>query len=99
MTYSLTRPVLLDAETFARAAGLHPDLVRRLVAAGALDARTDATGAVWLTTGQLVAVGRIQRLRTAFALNYSALGLILELLDRIDVLEAALRNRPRPTGG
>ena len=35
----LSRPVeTLDLDTFARAAGLHPDLVRRLVALGLLEA-------------------------------------------------------------
>ncbi len=99
MSYPLTRPARLDTETFARATGLHPDLVRRLAAAGVLDARRDAAGALWFSPAQLTAVGRIQRLRAAFALNYAALGLVMDLLDRIEVLEAAQRGRPGQGGG
>jgi chaperone modulatory protein CbpM len=95
---ALVRPALLDIDSFARAAGLHPGLVRRLVAAGVLTARQDAAGVLWLSPGQLAAIGRIQRLRAAFALNYAALGLVMDLLDRIEVLEAALRTRPPADG-
>lgn len=95
---ALIRAGRLDVDSFARVAGLHPDLVRRLAAAGALSARRDAAGVLWFSPAQLAAVGRIQRLRAAFALNYAALGLVLDLIDRIDVLEAALRNRSAQTG-
>lgn len=99
MSYALVRPARLDLDSFARVAGLHPGLVRRLAAAGALDAYRDAAGTLWFSRDQLVVLGRIQRLRAAFALNYAALGLVTDLLHRIDVLEAALRGRPRQTGG
>jgi hypothetical protein len=89
----------LDLESFARAAGLHPDLVRRLVALGLIDAERDATGALRLDPGQLAAVARIQRLRAGFALNYAAVGVVVDLLDRIAQLEAALRRTQRQTGG
>jgi hypothetical protein len=36
-------------------------------------------------------MARIQRLRAGFALNYAALGLVLELLDRLDAAKAAQR--------
>jgi hypothetical protein len=91
----LTPADRVDLETFAHAAGLHADLVRRLVALGLLDARTDAAGRVSLPLSQLAAVGRIQRLRAGLSLNYAALGLVIDLLDRIAELEAALRARPR----
>jgi hypothetical protein len=103
MTYALVRlrprPQRLDLDSFARTAGVHPDLVRRLVALDLLDATRDPSGALWLAPSQLSAVGRIQRLRTAFSLNYAALGLVIDLLDRIAELEAAQRNRSRSTGG
>ena len=38
----------------------------------------------------------MQRLRAGFALNYAALGLVTDLLDRITALEAALRTYRRP---
>jgi hypothetical protein len=98
VTYALVRVDRLDTDAFARLTGLHPDLVRRLVGAGALEARQDAAGTLWFSPAQAAAVGRIQRLRAAFALNYAAMGLVIDLLDRIDALEAALRRRPRQIG-
>jgi len=98
MTYSLMRPLRLDLESFARAAGAHPELILRLVALGALDAERDASGVLWFTPAQLPAVGRIQRLRAGFSLNYASLELVCDLLDRIAVLEAAMRHRSRQFG-
>jgi chaperone modulatory protein CbpM len=111
MTYALARrpagpePVL-DLDTFARAASLHPDLVRRFVALGMLESTVDYAGRLWLPAGQLAAVARLRRLRAGLSLNYAALGLVADLLDRIAELEAALRsarrsnspNRPTPGG-
>ena len=37
------------------------------------------------------AMARVQRLRAGFGLNYAALGLVIDLLDRIAALEAAAR--------
>jgi hypothetical protein len=39
----------------------------------------------------LVTVARVQRLRAGLSLNYAAIGLVLDLLDRIDELEEASR--------
>ncbi len=97
---AVPRPGLeqLSLEEFATAAGLHPDLVRRLVTLGILDATRDPSGALWFSRSQLAAVARMQRLRAGFALNYAAIGLVTDLLDRIAVLEAALRGPRRPGG-
>ncbi|MBO2448623.1 MerR family transcriptional regulator [Actinomadura barringtoniae] len=105
MPYALipvARPVRLDLDSFARATGTHPDLVSRLVELGALDPERDTYGNLRFPPGQLAAMARLQRLRAAFSLNYAALGLVADLLDRIALLEAALRDRNsqyRPTGG
>jgi chaperone modulatory protein CbpM len=98
VTYSLVRAPRLDLDEFAAVAGLHPDLVRRLVALGVLDATQDSAGRLWFARSELAAVGRIQRLRSGFALNYAATGLVIDLLDRIAVLEAAMRRRQRLGG-
>jgi len=90
-TFALARPVRLDLDAFARLAGLHPDVVRRFVALGLIDASSDPSGTLWLTPSQLPAVARLQRLRAGFNLNYAALGLVVDLLDRIARLEAAQR--------
>jgi hypothetical protein len=99
VTYALIRAkrdVRLDLGAFARESGTHPELIRRLVALGLLDARQDPAGELWFSRSQLAALGRVQRLRAGFALNYAAIGVVTELLDRIAVLEAALRNAERP---
>jgi chaperone modulatory protein CbpM len=87
---------LLDLEAFARSARLHPDLVRRLVALGLLECDRDAEGRLWFRTSQLAALARVQRLRAGFSLNYAALGLVIDLLDRIAELEAAVRRSGTP---
>ena len=96
-TYALARPRRLDLDGFARAANLHPEVVRRFVALGLIDASHDAAGARWFAPSQLVAMARLQRLRAGFALNYAALGLVVDLLDRIGRLEAAQHRRPPAT--
>jgi chaperone modulatory protein CbpM len=91
-TFALARPVRLDLDDFARAAGLHPDMVRRFVSLGLIEASSDAAGALWFARSQVAAVARLQRLRAGFALNYAALGLVVDLLDRVARLEAAQRS-------
>jgi chaperone modulatory protein CbpM len=86
----------LNLETFSRAAGMHPELVRRLVALGLLEAHADAAGELSFPPIQLSAAARVQRLRAGFGLNYAALGLVLDLLDRIAHLERALRASSAP---
>ena len=90
--YPLARPSRLSLDTFARRAGLHPELVRRLVALGLLEASRDAAGELWFAPAQLTTVARIQRLRAGLSLNCAAIGLVLDLLDRIEYLEVTLRN-------
>ncbi|WP_242900765.1 chaperone modulator CbpM [Actinomadura terrae] len=92
-----TPPSRLRLETFASTVGAHPVLVRRLVRLGLLDAGADASGELWFDPGQLSAFGRLQRLRAELSLNYAALGLVVELLDRIADLERAPRRGPPRT--
>ena len=96
MSYAMVRAVRpslerLSLEEFALLSGLHPELIRRFVALGLLDADRDAAGRLWFSRGEFAALARVQRLRAGFSLNYAAVGLVADLLDRIAVLEAALR--------
>jgi chaperone modulatory protein CbpM len=91
VSYALIRARRLDLDEFAAAAGLHPELIRRFVALGLLDADRDPRGRLWFRPAQLAAVARIQRLRAGFALNYAAIGLVTDLLDQIAALQANLR--------
>jgi chaperone modulatory protein CbpM len=93
VNYAIVRVARLSLEEFAQLSGLHPDLIRRLVALGLINADRDPAGELWFPRGELAAVARVQRLRAGFALNYAAIGLVTDLLDRIAVLEAALRGR------
>ena len=73
----------LQIETLARAADVHPELVRRLVALGFLDAPSAYADGPRLA--------RAVRLRRDLGLNYAGALLACELLDRIEELEARLR--------
>jgi chaperone modulatory protein CbpM len=95
--YVLARPARLRLDAFARRGGLHPDVVRRFVALGLLPSHRDLRGDLWFEPSALVTVARIQRLRAGLGLNYAAIGLVLDLLDRIDELESASRRRRTPS--
>lgn len=100
-TYPLARPARLSLDSFATRAGLHPELIRRWVALGLLEPTRDAAGGLWFAPVQLRTVARIQRLRTGLSVNYAALALVMDLLDRVDLLERALRStgaRPPRSG-
>lgn len=91
------RPALvrLGQAELASRCGVHPDLVRRFVALGLVPAVRDADGTLWFSPAQVAAVARLQRLHAALPLNYAAIGLVVDLLDRITELETALRVRGR----
>jgi chaperone modulatory protein CbpM len=98
VSYALVRPARLDLDAFAQLTGAHPDLIRRLVALGVIDAHRDAAGGLWFAPSQVAELARVQRLRAGLALNYAAVGLVADLLERIAVLETALRRSRRPGG-
>jgi chaperone modulatory protein CbpM len=79
----------LDA--FAARAGLHPDMLHRFVALGLVDAHPDPGGQLWFDAADLATVARIRRLHHDLSLNYAAIGLVLDLLDEIERLQALAR--------
>ncbi|MEV6378780.1 chaperone modulator CbpM [Streptomyces sp. NPDC051773] len=89
--YAIVPVPMLSLETVARRSGLHPDLVRRFVALGLVAADRDASGRLVFAPTAPAVLARVQRLRTGLCLNYASVGLVLDLLDRISLLEAALR--------
>jgi len=99
MSYALARPLRLGIEPYARLTGVHPELIRRLVRLGLLDVTRDAEGNLWFAPSQVVTMARIQRLRAGLGLNYAALGLVLDLLDRIAVLEKTQSRDSTRVGG
>ncbi|MGV9640565.1 chaperone modulator CbpM [Streptomyces sp. NPDC003514] len=89
--YPLVPVPRLALDTVARRAGVHPDLIRRFVALGLVDAERDAAGRLVFDSAAPATIARVQRLRSGLCLNYASIGLVLDLLDRISLLEAALR--------
>ncbi|MGW1894315.1 chaperone modulator CbpM [Streptomyces sp. NPDC002004] len=81
----------LGLDAVARRSGLHPDLVRRLVALGLVEATRDSHGRLRFEPSAPATLARIQRLRAGLSLNYASIGVVLDLLDRISELETALR--------
>jgi hypothetical protein len=89
----LVRPAqrLVAIQTIAQDAGVHPDLVRRLVRLGLIEP-SGGTRAVPLFSPQDAAlVGRAIRLRRDLGVNYAGAVLAVELLTRIEELELRLR--------
>jgi hypothetical protein len=90
-------PPPVEIEALAREAGLHPDLVRRLVALGLLDERPGPDGRPRFPRDAAATLARAGRLRRDLALNYAGAILACQLLARIDELESRLsRYEPRP---
>lgn len=80
----------LTLEQVAAAAGVDAYMVDRLVSLGLL---ATAPGSATLPATQVARAARIVRLRAGLGLNYTAVGVVLDLLDRITELEQALRAR------
>lgn len=78
----------LTVDRVARASGLHPDLVRRLLALGLLDEPLPPDAPALLA--------RAVRLRRDLGLSWSGAVLACELLARIDELEERLARYERP---
>ncbi len=91
--YLLARPIRLSLDTVAERSGLHPAHIRHLVALGLLDCTSDANGQLRFAPSTTATLARIERLRSQLSLNYAAIGLVLDLLDRIAALEAQVRSR------
>jgi hypothetical protein len=77
-----TTLVLADVRALARRSGLHPDLVRRLIALDAVDPLD------WDAAARLA---RLVRLRRDLGLNVAGAALVCDLLVRIEELEARRR--------
>lgn len=76
----------LTLDTFCTRADLHPDFVRKLVDLGVVDVE-ESEGRTWIDGGQYARVARAQRLHDGLSLNWAAVGVVVDLLDRIDALE------------
>ena len=88
---------LVALEALAREAGLHPELVRRLIALGALEPRGGTSVAPLFPRDAAAQLARLVRLRRDLGLNYAGALLARDLLARIQELEDRLaRLEPTP---
>jgi hypothetical protein len=81
----------VSLNVLAAAAGLHPDLVRRLVGLGLVEPCGGTRAAPLFDRQDAALLNRALRLRRDLGLNYAGAVLSCELLARIDELEARLR--------
>lgn len=77
---------LLTVAELARLARLHPDMVERLVEWGLVDPVESEPELLFPET-VVPRIWRISRLRRDLGINWAGLGVVLDLLDRIDALE------------
>lgn len=79
----------LDLEAFAAAYGADADFVRRLVDEGLV--QPVAHQPAWRFSGEALArVRRIRRLQRDFEANLQSVAMMLELIDEVERLRAAL---------
>ena len=79
---------LLSISELAERCELHPDLVRRFVQLGLIEEAVEE----FFQPEVALRVQRILRLRRDLGVNYAGVGVVLDLLDRIEILEARLRS-------
>ena len=73
-------------------AGLHPELIDRFIRLGLIEFsdRTD-DGELIFDSEVIPLLRRILRLRNELGVNYAGVGVILELMSRLEALEARIR--------
>ena len=89
------RAGLLDLDAVARQSGLHPDVVRRLVALGAVEPAGGTTREPLFSPSVPSLLARAARLRRDLGLSYAGALLASDLLDRIAALQERLRRYER----
>jgi DNA-binding transcriptional MerR regulator len=77
---------LVNMEELARLARLHPEMLRRLVQWGLVEPEVWEPELVFQDT-VVPRIWRIMRIRRDLGVNWAGLGVVLELLDRIEELE------------
>lgn len=81
---------LVAINTLATDAGLHPDLIIRLIALGAIEPVGGTRSAPLFPADTAARLARIIRLRRDLGLNYAGALLATDLLARIEALEDIL---------
>lgn len=86
---------LIGIEALSREAGIHPELARRLIRLGLIEARGGTRATPLFGRQDAALLARAVRLRRDLGLNYAGAVFACELLARIDQLERRLRYRER----
>ena len=72
--------------------GVHPELVDRFVRLGLIEFSGSTMDGEFIFDPDVIPViGRILRLRNELGVNYAGVGVILELMSRIETLESRVR--------
>jgi len=79
-------PYLSTAEVSSRC-GVHPELIERFVYLGLIDPSGHDEGEWLFRTEVVPLIRKIMRLRNHLGINYAGIGLVLELMQRIEELE------------
>jgi hypothetical protein len=85
--------LLVDLDTLAREAGMHPALVRRFMELGLIDQRGGTSTDPLFAREAAALLARAYRIRRDLGVGYAGAVLACELLARIDDLEARLARR------
>lgn len=75
----------------AYSSGLHPELIERFIRLGLIEfVDRTSDGEMFFDTGVISLVRRIVRLRNELGVNYAGIGVILELMSQVEMLEARI---------
>jgi DNA-binding transcriptional MerR regulator len=86
-------PSYIGAREMTILCGVHPDLVERLVRLGLVDAVGRDENDEWRFDEEAIfLVRKIVRLRNQLGINYAGIGVVLDLLGRIEQLESRIRD-------
>jgi|SRR5881296_1061013 len=75
---------LLPLDEVASRAGVHPELLHRFIKFGLIEPADESTAEILLDPEALHRICVIQRLRRDLGVNLAGVGVILELLDRLN---------------
>ncbi len=71
--------------------GLHPELIERFLNLGLIETvEHTGSGEMLFDSGVIPIIRRILRLRNDLGVNYAGIGVILELMSRVEALEARI---------
>ncbi len=101
VTYSIvirqneaTGTSLLRLRHIARQCDVHPEMINRFVRLGLIDpAETAEKDGEWMFTQETIGlIRKIMRLRNELGINFAGIGVVLDLLSRVEELETRIRD-------